>query len=96
MGYKVIPGECVVSQHKLLVADFRFQVRAHRDKQAKIEKTKWWKLKEVTSEVFRKRVIKEGSWKEEEDINNMWEKMATNIQKVALEVWSNQRKWRRG
>ena len=39
-----------------------------------------------TSEVFRKRVIKEGSWKEEEDINNMWEKMATNIRKVASEV----------
>ena len=37
---KVIPGECVVSQHKLLVADFRFQVRARRDKQAKIERTK--------------------------------------------------------
>ena len=31
-------------------------------------------------------VIKEGSWKEEEDINNMWEKMATNIRKVASEV----------
>jgi hypothetical protein len=37
----VIPGECVVSQHKLLVADFRFQVRARKDKQAKIERTKW-------------------------------------------------------
>ena len=37
---KVIPGECVVSQHKLLVADFRFQVRARRDKQDKIERTK--------------------------------------------------------
>ena len=24
LGCKVIPGECVVSQHKLLVADFRF------------------------------------------------------------------------
>jgi len=58
---KVIPGECVVSQHKLLVADFRFQVRAHRDKQAKIERTKWWKLKGETSEVFRERVIKERS-----------------------------------
>jgi hypothetical protein len=23
---KVIPGECVVPQHKLVVADFRFQV----------------------------------------------------------------------
>ena len=58
---KVIPRECVVSQHKLLVADFRFQVRAHRDKQAKIKRTKRWKLKEETLEVFRERVIKEGS-----------------------------------
>ena len=85
MCCKVISEECVVSQHKLLVADFRFQVRDHRDKQAKIERTKWWKLKGETSEVFRKRVIKKGSWKEEEDIN-MWEKMATNIRKVTSEV----------
>ena len=69
LGCNMIPGECVVSQHKLLVPDFRFQVRARRDKQAKIERTKWWKLKEETLEVFRERVIKEGSWKEEEDIN---------------------------
>ena len=80
LGCKVIPGECVVSQYKLLVADFYFQVRARRDKQAKIKRTKWWKLKGEMSEVFRENVIKEGSWKEEEDINNMWEKMATNIQ----------------
>jgi hypothetical protein len=26
MDCKVIPGECVVTQHKLLVADFCFQV----------------------------------------------------------------------
>ena len=31
-------------------------------------------------------VIKEGFWKEEEDINNMWEKKAANIRKVASEV----------
>jgi hypothetical protein len=61
-------------------------VCAHWDKQAKIERIKWWKLKGKTSEVFKERVIKEGSWKEEEDINNMWEKMATNIRKVASEV----------
>ena len=60
-------------------------MRVRRDKQAKIERTKWWKLKGETSEAFRKRVIKEGSWKEEDDIN-MWEKMATNIRKVASEV----------
>ena len=78
--------ECVISQHKLLVADFCFKVRARRDKQAKIERTKLWKLKGETSEVFRERVIKEDFWKEKEDINNMWEKMTTNIRKVASEV----------
>ena len=42
---KVVPGECVVTQHKLVVADFRFRVRVHRDKRAKITRTKWWKLR---------------------------------------------------
>jgi hypothetical protein len=37
---KVLPGECVVPQHKLVVADFRFRVRVHRDKRAKI-KDRW-------------------------------------------------------
>ena len=62
LGCKVIQEECVVSQHKLFVADFRFQMHARRDKQAKIERTKWWKLKGETSEVFSEMVIKEGSW----------------------------------
>jgi hypothetical protein len=29
---KVVPGECVVPQHNLVVADFRFQVRLQRNK----------------------------------------------------------------
>ena len=36
--------ECVVPQHKLMVADFRLRVRVHRDKCTKIARTKWWKL----------------------------------------------------
>jgi hypothetical protein len=31
---------------------------AHSDKQAKITRTKWWKLKEETSKVFKERTIK--------------------------------------
>ena len=58
---KVIPGECVVSQHKLMVADFHFRLRTRRDKQVKAVRTKWWKLKEATSEDFKRRVITEGS-----------------------------------
>jgi hypothetical protein len=45
MNYKVIPGECVVTQHKLLVAHFYFQVCVRRDRGVKIMRTKWWKLK---------------------------------------------------
>jgi hypothetical protein len=39
-------------------------VRARRDKHAKFARIKWWKLKGDTSEVFKERVIKEGTWKE--------------------------------
>ena len=38
---KVIPGECVVSQHKPLVSDFHFLVQACRNKQARVARTKW-------------------------------------------------------
>jgi hypothetical protein len=38
---KVIPGECVVPKHKLVVADFSFQVRVVRDKRAEIARTTW-------------------------------------------------------
>ena len=74
-----MPGECVVSQHKLVLADCRFLVRARRVKQAKIARTKWWKLEGEASKVFKERVIKEGPWEDEGDANNMWEKMATCV-----------------
>jgi hypothetical protein len=59
---KVIPGECVVPQHKLVVADFRFRVRAHRDKRAKIARTKWWKLRGEEAQTFKERMLGEGPW----------------------------------
>jgi hypothetical protein len=61
MDCKVIPGECVVIQHKLLVDDFYFKVCVRRDKGMKITRTRWWKLKGDVSQVFKNRVIAEGS-----------------------------------
>jgi hypothetical protein len=84
---KVIPGECVVPQHKLVVADFRFRVRAHRDKRAKIARTKWWKLRGEEAQTFKERMLGEGSWKEGADVDDMWLKMATCVRKVASEVF---------
>ncbi|WVZ75313.1 hypothetical protein U9M48_023383 [Paspalum notatum var. saurae] len=83
---KVIQGECVVSQHKLVVADFCFRLRARWDKQAKVVRTKWWKLKGEASEDFKRRIIAEGSWEEGEDADNTWGKMATCIREVDAEV----------
>jgi hypothetical protein len=83
---KVISGESVVPQHDLVVVDFYFWTRTHRDKQAKFARTKWWKLKGEISEVFKERVSVEGAWSEE-DANNMWMKMATCIRKVASKVF---------
>jgi hypothetical protein len=79
----VIPGESVVHQHKLVVANFRFRICDQRDKRAKVARTKWWKLKEEGAQAFKERVIKEGPWEEEGDADYMWMKMATCIRKVA-------------
>ena len=61
---KVIPRECVVPQYKLVVADFRLRVRVHRDKRAKIAKTKWWKLRGEAAQAFKERMLDEGPWEE--------------------------------
>jgi hypothetical protein len=60
MDCKVIPGECVVTQHKLLVANFCFQVCVRGDRGMKKTITRWWKLKGNVSQVFKNRVIAEG------------------------------------
>jgi hypothetical protein len=45
LDYKVISKECVVPQHKLVIADFRFCVRFQQSKRVETPRTKWWKLK---------------------------------------------------
>jgi hypothetical protein len=59
MDCKVIPGECVVTQHKFLVDDFCFQVCVLRDRGMKITRTRWWKLKGDVYQVFKKLLQKD-------------------------------------
>ncbi|VAH91944.1 unnamed protein product [Triticum turgidum subsp. durum] len=56
-----------------------------------VARTKWWKLK-----AFKERVIKEGSWEEGGDANNMWTKVATCVWKVALEEFEKAIKEKKG
>jgi hypothetical protein len=40
MDCKVIAGECVVTQHNFLMADFHFQIRVRRDRGTKNHENK--------------------------------------------------------
>jgi hypothetical protein len=82
---KVVPGECVVPQYKLVLANFHFRVRFQRSKRVQALSTKWWKLKEDTAKMFKERVLKEGRWHKGGDANSMWMGMTTCIRKVATE-----------
>jgi hypothetical protein len=82
---KMIPGECVVPQHKLVVADFCFRVRLQRSKHVQASRMKWWKLKEEAAKMFKERALKEVPWHEGGDANSMWMKITTCIRKVASE-----------
>jgi len=88
LNCKVIPGECVVSQHQLLVSDFRLRMRIRQDKCANIRRTKWWKLKEDASRrEFTDKVLARGIENVDEDVNNMWYELATRIWNMAVEVF---------
>ena len=67
----MIPRKCVVPQHKLVVADFRLRVHVHRDKRAKIARTKWCKLRGEAAQEFKERMLGEGLWEEGEDADDM-------------------------
>ena len=83
----MIPEECIVPQNKLVVANFCFRVRVHRDKCAKIARTKWWKLRGEAAQTFKQRMLGEEPWEEGEDADDMWLKMTTCVRKVASEVF---------
>jgi hypothetical protein len=72
--------------HWISIKSQQSMLRFHKVKQDKIARTKWWKLKGETSEVFRERVFVEDAWFEE-DTNNMWVKMTSCIRKVVSEVF---------
>jgi len=88
---RVIPGECVVTQHKLVIMDFRFRIGVVRDKCNKEVKIKWWNLKGEKYVRFKDRLTVEGPWDVVGDANRMWEDMSSVIRKVAKEICGESR-----
>ena len=85
MDCKVILGESVVTQHRLLILDVR--IRRFRKIKCKLDpKIKWWRLKEGNQGVLVDRVVHEADWKAQDDPNTTWSKIANCIKRVAKNV----------
>ena len=85
LDYKVIPGECVATQHRLLVLDVRLRKMYRKIRRVLNRRIKWWKLKGDGQTPFVRRLTKEANWEDEVDSKVMWNKMTDCIRHVAKE-----------
>ena len=83
---KVIPGESVANQHRLLVMDVHIKRVRQKNKTWKCPRTRWWNLKEEKQAIFKEKVITQCVWDREGEASQMWDSMASCIRKVAKEV----------
>ncbi|XP_076940095.1 uncharacterized protein LOC143609136 [Bidens hawaiensis] len=83
---KVIPGETVVAQHQLLVADIGFRntmIARERNFRPRI---RWGNLKDEKLSLFREKLVSSNLVQLDGDSSQMWEDLATKITQVAKET----------
>ena len=59
MDCKVVPGESVITQYRLLILNVWIRRRFRKIKRKLYSKIKWWQLKEGNQGVFVDRVVHE-------------------------------------
>ena len=84
---KVIPGEEVVSQHRLVMMELRIE-RTRKSKVKRIGKIKSWRLRDgAVAREFKVGVIdKQGKDVADQGVNEMWNKMKDVIVQVAVKI----------
>ena len=84
---KVIPGDHVTSQHRLVVIDLIIKVpRTQTNRRVGMKRIKWFKLKEREYETeYKDRVMRELVY-EIEDIEEWWNRSNETMLKIAKEV----------
>ena len=73
---KVIPSECLTTQHRLLVMDVEIRSVIRRKRIVGVFKVKWWNLNEENRTKLCEKIETEGKWRLEGDSNRIWEEMA--------------------
>ena len=83
---KVIPGECLVTQHRLLVLDICLKGNNRRRREVRYPRTKWWALRGEKQEVLKERLSREVRWGLEGNSDSMWNTVADGIRRISKEV----------
>ena len=99
---KVIPGDHVTAQHRLLVIDLVIAVKCREKRKVTMEKRiKWFKLKNQDHrQAFKERVLRDMDM-EMGDVNGWWNRVIESILRVGKEVlgessgkiWENKETW---
>ena len=88
---KVIPGEGLTTQHRVMVMDVRVKRRAKRRDRSGAPRIKWWHLKGDKQRIFQHKILEGGFRQPHGSANDMWERMAHEIKKVAKETLGESR-----
>ena len=82
---KVINGESVAAQHRVLVLDWEIKCSKRRIPEQVTPKIKWWRLKEENLKIqFREKVLSERRLLE--NVQEWWEENSTVIVRAGQEV----------
>ncbi|KAK9140474.1 hypothetical protein Scep_010155 [Stephania cephalantha] len=83
---KVILGEALTTQHKLVVLDIKLTRRHNINKRVSDPRIKWWNLKHSKQVEFREKLLKENIWNLDLDAKKMWLEMSSCIRRVRSNV----------
>ncbi|KAH1193243.1 hypothetical protein GmHk_19G054335 [Glycine max] len=91
LNCKVIPGESLTTQHRVLVMDVRIRDRAKRRGPLVAPRIKWWHLKGEKQGIFQQKIWEGWCGQSQGSANDMWNKMSQEIIKVAKETLGESR-----
>ncbi|KAJ0970135.1 hypothetical protein J5N97_023012 [Dioscorea zingiberensis] len=75
---KVIPGEALTTQHRLVVLDVKKKGIVKTERRVKQNKIRWWALKGTNQLAFKDKIWEEGGTNED-DANTLWKEMANAL-----------------
>ena len=84
----MILGESVTAQHRVVVLDIFIRRWKRRDIRQRDKETQGLRVAVLRErqDVFKDKIIKEGKWNLDKDVDKMWNEMTTCIKRVAKDI----------